>query len=375
VAVKRRSEHPLLSIAEAKIENWRSCLIEKFTNKEDPAKIAYLLIIRACSRINSIMPRAMQTGRSEAVINLIRHELFALQFGLDILSDQLPAESQIDEDEISSSTDNSLLKRMDVALYQLIDYSHVRDAFLSYYYGAFDLKAQNPERLTFVDSPDWSGGDDFSESFISAETKQSRLPDSVLLNNKSPYLPLELDMGGLSLAIFLKLWGILKAMLSSFSSNVGAPVEEYEDFINKLCHNSRLDKEPIKRFCRTNWFLSRRTRKRFDIAIGDYIGYGFENSDANPLVQMKNPQSRARVRHVEKNILSIEVEHDDRKWDGDISMEHAAFGTVVWRYVDYPKGKHAFGFKRIMVREETDEVYLYLIREKPFSKEVFVKSK
>ena len=56
-------------------------------------------------------------------------------------------------------------------------------------------------------------------------------------------------------------------------------------------------------------------------------------------------------------------------------MEHENFGTVVWRYVDYPKNQHAFGFKRMMVREEPDEVFLYLLGERPFGKEVFIRRK
>jgi hypothetical protein len=125
----------------------------------------------------------------------------------------------------------------------------------------------------------------------------------------------------------------------------------------------------------TNSYISRRTRRRFEAAIGNYIGYGFEDENANPLVQMPAPQSEARVRHVEKNILRIEVEHGNRRWDGNIAMEHETFGTIVWRYVDYPRGQHAFGFKRIMVRDEPDKVYLYLVGEHPFGKEVFIKSK
>jgi hypothetical protein len=56
-------------------------------------------------------------------------------------------------------------------------------------------------------------------------------------------------------------------------------------------------------------------------------------------------------------------------------MEHETFGTVVWKYCDYPKGKHSFGFKRMMVREESDEIYLYLVGECPFGKEIFIRRK
>ena len=35
----------------------------------------------------------------------------------------------------------------------------------------------------------------------------------------------------------------------------------------------------------TNVYLSRTNRKRFDKMIGEYIGYGFVDDNANPLVQ------------------------------------------------------------------------------------------
>jgi hypothetical protein len=64
--------------------------------------------------------------------------------------------------------------------------------------------------------------------------------------------------------------------------------------------------------CITNRYLSRRTRKRFELAAGEYDGYGIVDEKANPFVQMQKPQSRATVRHKKNNLLRIEVEHDNR---------------------------------------------------------------
>ena len=127
----------------------------------------------------------------------------------------------------------------------------------------------------------------------------------------------------------------------------------------------------------TNFYLAHRTRKRYDAAIGEYIGYGFEDDNANPLVQKQTPLSKATVTYLKENILRIEVEHGDRKWNVDVAMEHETFGTMVWRYTDLPedKHKHSFGYKRMLVREETDRVYLYLLGEWPFGKEVFIRQK
>lgn len=127
-----------------------------------------------------------------------------------------------------------------------------------------------------------------------------------------------------------------------------------------------------------NLISSCRNRKKFESVIGDYIGYGFEDDDANPLVQKKEPQSKATVRYVNGNILQIEVEHDNRKWDGDIAMENGTFGTVVWRYTDYPEHQHMFGFKRMTVINDAEKVLLYLVGERPvdpFGKEMFIRHK
>lgn len=125
----------------------------------------------------------------------------------------------------------------------------------------------------------------------------------------------------------------------------------------------------------TNFCLAYRTRKRYDAAIGEYIGYGFEDDNANPLVQKQTPLSKATVTHLKENILRIEVEHGDRKWNGDVAMEHETSGTMVWQYIDLPENEHSFGYKRMLVREATDGVYLYLLGELPFGKEVFIRQK
>jgi hypothetical protein len=82
----------------------------------------------------------------------------------------------------------------------------------------------------------------------------------------------------------------------------------------------------------TNWYIARETRKRFAAAIGNYVGFGFEDDKANPLVRKPTTQSEAKVQYKKKNILQIIVKHGDRTWDGDIAMEHETFGTVVWKY-------------------------------------------
>lgn len=135
----------------------------------------------------------------------------------------------------------------------------------------------------------------------------------------------------------------------------------------------------------TIWYVNRNERKKFAIAVGKYDGYGFQDDSANPLVEQPKPQSKATVKSVERNILFIEVEHADRKWNGHIVMEIPTFGTIVWRYVDLPVGQHSFGFKRFMVREEPDRIYLYIVEEvslpgdtqkkSHFGREVFVRLK
>jgi hypothetical protein len=105
--------------------------------------------------------------------------------------------------------------------------------------------------------------------------------------------------------------------------------------------------------------------------VGDYSGWGFEDDQAAELVRRPGPQSTATVQYTGRNLLRIFVQHGDRNWVGEISMENEHFGALVWRYTDTPPGKDAFGFKRIMVSERDGAVTLLLVGERPFGLEVF----
>lgn len=123
----------------------------------------------------------------------------------------------------------------------------------------------------------------------------------------------------------------------------------------------------------TNAVIGHRINKRYRVTEGSYSGYGFVDDDANPLVQRADEQSKAEITHVRGNVLHLSVCHGGRRWDGDLAMETDTYGTVVWRYSDLPDDVHSFGFKRIMVRIGTDRVLLYVLGEKPFGKEIFVR--
>ena len=124
-----------------------------------------------------------------------------------------------------------------------------------------------------------------------------------------------------------------------------------------------------------HWYSLFKIRSTLKPTFGHYEGYGFKDENANPLIQQDNPQSTATVRYMKRNILSIKVTHGDRVWTGNIMMETPHFGTVVWRYKDLSPPEHSFGFKRVLVCEDENSVYLYLLGEEPFGGEVFIRRK
>jgi len=126
-----------------------------------------------------------------------------------------------------------------------------------------------------------------------------------------------------------------------------------------------------------------------------YKGYRFEKYDEDDgehkkgefkWVLEKEPASEARIKYKQNNILSITLTSLEAKnsetgehlvWDGEMAMESENFGTVVWRYTNLPKPQHRFGFKRCIVKEEFDKVYVYLVGEEieGYGKEVLIRNR
>ena len=126
------------------------------------------------------------------------------------------------------------------------------------------------------------------------------------------------------------------------------------------------------------WYLGRcyeknRWRSKYSRYKGEYDGFVFSNTNGRQL--KPTPISGARLSYNHDNILSIEVTHDEgkRRWQGDIFMETANSGSVVFRYVDRAD-ELEFGFKRCIF-EGDNEFYLVGEQTDGYGKEVFKRKK
>lgn len=102
-------------------------------------------------------------------------------------------------------------------------------------------------------------------------------------------------------------------------------------------------------------------RRKFKYLEGEYEGFGFKSTDTT--MRMSNPQSKARIKHLHHNMLQIEVEHDSRKWKGDIVMELETSGSIVWRYEPHDAAEFNFGLKRCIAKRTNGVAHLLLVGE------------
>ncbi len=129
-------------------------------------------------------------------------------------------------------------------------------------------------------------------------------------------------------------------------------------------------------------------KKKFGKAIGKYKGYGYSISNPDLILKDK-PQSEATITYIKENILEIELTEFPYKgmykWKGIITMELEYYGSLAWNYELYEgkelkNNKHKFGFKRLIIREDENYVYIYLADEnlvggEVYSKEILIKEK
>lgn len=101
--------------------------------------------------------------------------------------------------------------------------------------------------------------------------------------------------------------------------------------------------------------------RKYKYLEGEYHGYGFQAAD--PTLRESKPQSKARILYLRENKLHIEVEHDRRKWKGDMIMELETSGSIVWRYDPHNSAEFNFGLKRCIVKRTDGMVHLLLVGE------------
>jgi hypothetical protein len=129
----------------------------------------------------------------------------------------------------------------------------------------------------------------------------------------------------------------------------------------------------------TDWRRRRDLRERFGKAEGQYEGHEFDKEIEAPKPDVV---SRATIEYMRDNILSIKLTElrfrnhkgENYEWSGQITRELEQFGSIAWTYTNLDN-KHRFGFKRCIVREDPGMVWVYLVGEDGFEKEILVRSK
>ncbi|MEL7834269.1 hypothetical protein [Fodinibius sp. Rm-B-1B1-1] len=123
---------------------------------------------------------------------------------------------------------------------------------------------------------------------------------------------------------------------------------------------------------------------KFKDLAGTYDGYGYQE-DTNEWSLKDEPQSKATINRIRKNILEIQVMSINKNgryiWKGTIFMDSENQGSISWRYikwggVEYGNKRHKFGYKKITIVEDDENIYFYLSPEPNdgFDKAVFIKN-
>jgi len=210
VLKNKRSLPPRMLEAEKQIEQWRDSLLLRVHPRLDIA--IYLLVSTTCYAIGYQSGRLMPHGASNLEM-YTRGKLFGLQFALSDLEGDAP-QGRFVEDLIVDSLRGEDGSRAFDAVTQMAAYGYVRDAFLTYAWGGYEIESPAENVLRFVDAPDWGGTRDRAEQIIGQEIKgeqgRSFTPPLIastqrLLEERVEIYP-QLPLGGLTSAQFVSAW-------------------------------------------------------------------------------------------------------------------------------------------------------------------------
>ncbi len=245
--INKKPTNQVLETSEKLIEKWRSDLVAALAT--DPELTAYLLVLAACSSIQTEGKAAIRAGVPSTIENLVRSNLFALQFGLEAVKG-LPLPCQFNEESVAGSLDSAIMRKALKVHEGMKSYALARDVFLGYYFGAYNIESDNPRQLVFVDDPAWPGDLDFAQTWLSTETKHARthIGQYPPTEDVTSEFPRGLDMGSISSDTFLNLWAILAQLLAGFTDTGGAPVVERSDLVDRLCQATDLSSDVVSRF-------------------------------------------------------------------------------------------------------------------------------
>jgi len=132
----------------------------------------------------------------------------------------------------------------------------------------------------------------------------------------------------------------------------------------------------------------RNLRKKYGKSDGDYLGYGYSNQDPDLIIR-DEPQSRATITYLKENQLNITLTNNfgpiEDQWSGTILLELENYGSLAWKYDIYHgqntgQQMHKFGLKKVIINEDENDIYIYLVDEnlglgEQYGKEVLIRPK
>lgn len=185
-------------------------MLEKVHERIDVA--TYMLVASACGIIaysaQTLMPR-----QTSSVEMLTRDLLFGLQFALSGLKGE-PSAGLFVKELLADTLTEDDWKRSSAALKSMRDYSKVRDAFITYAGGGYEIEIPRNSLIRFIDAPSWIGKRDYAQNVIAQEIKLEQAVSNTssltlsprVLIERSIDVPSTLALGGLTAAQFVSAW-------------------------------------------------------------------------------------------------------------------------------------------------------------------------
>ena len=249
--VKRELPDIMLK-AQDRIEQWRDSLLESIHPHLDAA--IYLLVWTTGHRLGIWAAELIPQHASELEV-LIRSQLFGLQFALSGLKGRLPQKRFV-ESLTSDLLSPECVMRASTAVDHMYNYSLVRDIFLGYTWGQWEVTGSTEKHLKFVDSPNWRGDRDHAGQIISQEAKgeligpvesfQVESPESIL--ERSVEIPTSLPLDGLTASQFVSVWMLFVSSLFDSWLSGQTPIMENNAVVSMLQEVAGLSADEAARF-------------------------------------------------------------------------------------------------------------------------------
>jgi hypothetical protein len=207
----KRELPPVMCDADKLVEQWRYYLLASIHLQLHVS--TYLLVVATCRSIGDKTKQLMPHNMSKLHM-FVRGQLFALQFALSALKGELPS-GKFAHDIISGSLNMGNVQLANQILDQMYVYSVVRDCYLTYSWGGYEVENPTKNTLRFVDHPNWMGRRDHAQLIISQEIEQELAQSAVHSLIIPPRLMLEysvdvfptLSVDGLTATQFVSAWG------------------------------------------------------------------------------------------------------------------------------------------------------------------------